>query len=548
MTDGSMRPPLRSMLRSLRAELQGPTTKTGLTQADPGAPASQDHIPVEQKLPVPGMLGVSFLTLAFVFLYLVLFMWPHVPLLAWGDQAIYLLDAARMAQGQMIYRDFFAFTTPGTQTVYFLLFKLFGVRAWIPDAMLIVLGLGVAWLCVVISARLMAGFSVVLPALLFLSLPFHEALDGTHHWYSTLAIMAALAVLIDQRTLPRLALAGVLCGLAACFTQSASLPVFGIAAFLVWEQRRNRGAFSSLLRQQAQLFGAFFITTITFCAYFVWKAGLANFYYCTVFFVFKFYPGDSFNTWRVYMTEIHRPHSLNDVASLAIFFFVHALLPMIYILFFVRYRWQARDRPREAWDRLMLVGLVGSFLFLSIAPSPSYLRLCAVSPPALILLAWFVGYPAKVERLALSCLWVAALGAFIVEPLARQSGWRAYLHLPTGRTAFIGAQDFEEDRWVFGRVHPREYFFGDPGMCFTLDLTPAGPVDFIRPTDYTRPEQVRDLLDALERHKVRFIMWYSGLDAPAAHDHLGPLRSYLRLRYHLAKTFPSGHQFWLRNE
>jgi hypothetical protein len=221
---------------------------------------------------------------------------------------------------------------------------------------------------------------------------------------------------------------------------------------------------------------------------------------------------------------------------------------MIYILFFVRYRWQAQSRPREAWDRLMLVGLVGSFLFLSVAPSPSYLRLCAVSPPALILLVWFVGYPAKVERLVLSCLWAAALGAFIVEPLARQTGGRAYLDLPTGRTAFVTTQDFEEDRWVLERVHRPEYFFGDPGMCFALDLRPAGPVNFIRPTDYTRPEQVRDLLDALERHKVRLIMWYSGLDAPAAHDHLGPLRAYLRLRYHLAKTFPSGHQFWLRNE
>ena len=147
MTDGSMRPPLRSMLRSLRAELHGRDAKAGLPQTNASAPAPRDRIAMEQRPRVSGMLRVSFLTLAFVFLYLVLFMWPHVPLLAWGDQAIYLLDAARMARGQTIYRDFFAFTTPGTQTVYFLLFKLFGVRAWIPDAMLIVLGLGVAWLC-----------------------------------------------------------------------------------------------------------------------------------------------------------------------------------------------------------------------------------------------------------------------------------------------------------------------------------------------------------------------------------------------------------------
>ena len=346
--------------------------------------------------------------------------------------------------------------------------------------------------------------------------------------------------------------AGVLCGLAACFTQSAGLAVFGIAAFLVWENRQKRGAVSSLCRKGAWLLGAFLITITTFCAYFAWRAGIVNFVYCTVLFVLKYYPADRFNTWRVYMTEVHRPHSSNDLASLAIFFFVHALLPMIYILFFVRYRWQAQNRPREAWDRLMLVGLVGSFLFLSIAASPSYRRLCAVSPPALILLVWFVGYPAKVERLALSCLWVAALGAFIVEPVARQTGWRRYLDLPTGRTAFVLTQDFEEERWVFERVHPREYFFGDQLICFALDLRPAGPVDFIRPTDYTRPEHAQGVLEALERHKVRLVRWYSGLDASdsgtKAGDHLSPLRSYLRSHYHVAKTFPGGDELWLRNE
>ena len=135
-----------------------------------------------------------------------------------------------------------------------------------------------------------------------------------------------------------------------------------------------------------------------------------------------------------------------------------------------------------------------------------------------------------------------------MEPLARQTGWRAYLDLPTGRTAFTGEVDYDKERWASERVHSPEYFFGDQLLCFVLGLGPAGPVDFIRPTEYTRPEQVRDLLEALERHKVRLIMWYSGLDALAAGDHLDPLRAYLRLHYHLAKTFHGGDQFWLRNE
>ncbi|PYV20173.1 MAG: hypothetical protein DMG27_23700, partial [Acidobacteria bacterium] len=92
------------------AGLHGRAGKTGLTQANPAAPSPQDHIPAEPRPLVRGMLRVWFFVLAFVFLYFELFIWPDTPLLAWGDQAIYLLDATRMARGQTIYRDFFAFT------------------------------------------------------------------------------------------------------------------------------------------------------------------------------------------------------------------------------------------------------------------------------------------------------------------------------------------------------------------------------------------------------------------------------------------------------
>ncbi len=416
---------------------------------------------------------VWFLLAALAFLYLSLFIPPSTPIYSAGDSSVYLLNATRMFEGESIYRDFFQFTLPGTELFYLALFKLVGPRVWIPNVTLIVLGLGLTALIMYVSRRVLTGWIAFLPALLFLTFVYWQWLDPSHHWFSTLMVMGALAVLIERRTLARLALAGAICGLATFFTQMKGVTGWlGVAVFLLWERRHTQEKSRFLLVKELTLLTTFAVTLATASAYFIWNAGWQRFLYCAVEFGIRYYPADSFNTWRVYMTEVHRPHSLNDLASLAIFFFVHALLPMIYILFFVRYRCQAQDRPREAWDRLMLVGLVGSFLFLSIAPSPSYRRLCAVSPPALILLVWFVGYPAKVERLALSCLWVAALGAFIVEPLARQTGWRAYLHLPTGRTAFIGAQDFEEDRWVFERVHPREHFFGDPGMCFTLDLTP----------------------------------------------------------------------------
>src|SRR5207244_1073371 len=83
-----------------------------------------------------------------------------------GDVTVYLLNAARMLEGQAIYKDFFQYTTPGTELVYFVLFRLFGPRAWIPNAMLFALGLSVTWLSIAISRKLVLGWLPFLSALL----------------------------------------------------------------------------------------------------------------------------------------------------------------------------------------------------------------------------------------------------------------------------------------------------------------------------------------------------------------------------------------------
>jgi hypothetical protein len=133
-----------------------------------------------------------------VFLFLQTFILPNVPRIANGDQGIYLSLAARMLDGQLMYRDFDHFTLPGTSVLYLVLFKLLGVRAWIAPAMLIVVGVSIAWLIIRLSENVMSGLIVFLPALLFLTLPFAGFLDATHHWYSVLAGTAALLVVIKK--------------------------------------------------------------------------------------------------------------------------------------------------------------------------------------------------------------------------------------------------------------------------------------------------------------------------------------------------------------
>ena len=496
---------------------------------------------------------ITFITISALFVYLQVFILPGTPRLATGDQAIYLHHASRMLDGQLIYRDYDHFTFPGTDVLYTTLFRLFGVRAWIPQAMLMVIALSMLWLILFISRKMLSGNLVYLPAALFLVLPFSSYLDATHHWFGLVAATASLAVLLEDRNCLRLVCAGVLIGVATFFTQSMALLMPGCAAFLVWEQRRENQAWTSVVWKVSSLLLGF-VGAISACmSYFVWKVGFKAIFYYTVVFVVKNYPADWFNNWRVYLTGRPQLHSWTTWFDLPAFVLIHLIVPYIYVVFFIVQASQ-KDQPRELRQRLVLVSVMGLFLFLTVASAPAYSRLYVVSPPAILLAVWLLSTTSKWKQVALQLAWMTVLVMLIARPLMMQLRWRAYLDLPTGRTAFLDPVLYEKCSWMLQRTKPEEYFFGDHLLSFTLRLRNSGRVPFLRPTAYTTREEVEDAVNGLEKFHVRFVSWYIGLDREkdaALHpegNHLAPIRQYLHDHYHLAKMFANGDQIWKRND
>ena len=493
---------------------------------------------------------VPFILLACgAFVYLQVFVFPATPRVAIGDQSIYLHNAVRMYEGQLIYRDYDYFTLPGTDVVYFVLFKLFGVRAWIPQMMLLLAGVVSAWLSIKITARLMSGAAVFLPAFLFLTLPFASYLDATHHLYNVLAAISALALVIEERTATRLAWAGVLWGLGTCFAQSLVLGPVAFGLFLIWEHYRKKETWGALLKKESYLLASYVATVAAFSAYFVWQVGLKPFLYYTVTFVAKYFSAYGSNTWRTYMVGHPSVHEWANWPDLITWPLIHFLTPLVYILFFVRYWREERLRPEEPWERLMLVNVTGLCLFLSIASAPAWNRLYTVSLPALIMLVWFLSSPFKLERSLRRILWTTVLVLAIARPIVTQTRWRAFLDLPTGRTAFFDPGVYEETKWVLARTHPSEYFFGDQLLGFDLRLRNPTRVAFVTPYAFTRPDEVLNVVQALEDHQVRFVGWYHGLDDPtdAQGNYLGPLRAYIQSHYHVAGSFGNGTNIWERS-
>src|SRR6516225_3580696 len=97
----------------------------------------------EFRRPVPGFwifIGSA------IFCWFSLFRLSGTPIWTGGDQTMWLEDGQRMLFGEVLYRDFFQMTFPGTELLYYWAFRLFGLRTWIPGALLVVTGATLTWL------------------------------------------------------------------------------------------------------------------------------------------------------------------------------------------------------------------------------------------------------------------------------------------------------------------------------------------------------------------------------------------------------------------
>jgi hypothetical protein len=206
----------------------------------------------------------------------------------------------------------------------------------------------------------------------------------------------------------------------------------------------------------------------------------------------------------------------------------------------------------------MLLSVVGLFLFVGVAFAASWLRLCSVSLPGMIVFVWFVKSSGKPSKAFTYLLWAVGAAIFVGQSVIAQVDWRAYLNTPAGRVAFQEPDVYEKFRWLRDRTRPGDYIWqaSDCSLYYLLHLQNPAPVSFVTATGYTRPEQVRDVVAALGRSRPRFVLWTVWLDVPRFGSRelfdfqvLAPIRAYLRAHYHLVRSFgaPDYEQVWERN-
>ena len=460
----------------------------------------------------PGIAGAGWYVLLGSGLYLCLNLISlrGAPFLLGGDEQVFWMNALRMLQGELIYRDFFEFTPPGTDLVYLGAFALLGPRIWVPNVVQLVLGVSLACLCFHLARSIMKTAEAAVAAALFLVLLFGKWLDATHHWFSLLAVMAAVAVMMRGSSAPRVLVCGVLLGLASFFTQTRGIgAAVGFAAFLTWDGNHRRVNWRSQFGQLLQLSTAMILTWLVLSTYFIYELGISKLFYFQVMYVLEhvsrsaqrlLYPGEQEPlAWPFHYQLI---------------FFAQ---PLIYAISLWRCR-RAAVRGFAFDARVALLALVGAGMFLEVAQSPNWLRVDCIAMPAVILLVWLVsgaaeGLPAyaRLRTYAIALTAIGLIGVSAHQVWARNIARPLVLDLPAGRSA-VTALAGEKLTWLARRTTPGELFFQARYQSLYLPLQLRDPAfDFL--DRYTSPEFVALDLRQLAARRARYILW-SPLDRP----------------------------------
>jgi hypothetical protein len=463
-----------------------------------------------------------------------------------GDQTFFWMNAQRMLYGEQAYKDFFQFTPPGADVFYFCLFKMLGPRVWVTNGAVLALGVALCYVCFNLAGKIMDRGLGLLASFLFLVLVYGRQPNGTHHWFSVLAVMCAVAINWEQRNKAGTLFAGALLGLASFFTQTRGvMAVLAFLTFFIWKRFRTGSPLRDLLWNQFVLVFGFAAMLLIMSAHFIATAGLKRLWYFQVTYVGRY---------MVHGLQIHElglpaPIAVGTLPQLAPYLAVYVLLPAIYAIVLTKC-WQDRADPSPHREQVELLAILGSFLLVEVALSINWLRLFSVSMPGFILLGWIVGQTDKGRRNLIVIMWLFLCILGVREIWSQQYHAPKIAVLPGGRIA-TSPQTYEKLEWVRQHTTPSQFFFQAawPGVYLPLQLRNPAFADAVETNRQTRPEFIEMTVRQLEARRVQFVQWSVRLDHAddqATREAIAPLRGYLQDRYLPVHTFSDQDVIWER--
>ncbi|MFT3746431.1 MAG: hypothetical protein QM785_19325 [Pyrinomonadaceae bacterium] len=497
-----------------------------------------------------------------VFVYLLVFKLPFTPFLNEVDHHMFLYEGMRLFDGDVMYRDFFQFTFPGSQAWYWLMFSIFGLKYWILSATIVAIAVGSAWTCLKVSREVIGGNLFVIPTLLFIFFGFRwDGLDGTHRMFSPIFLMLAIWILLRRNDLKGFLLAGSFCAIASFFTQQRGVYVVAaIAVFLVADGLNSGKKLSETAWSIGAVAGSFLAALAVLCSYFIIAAGSGNFFAATLEYPAKYYHYAVYNNFGILALDLNSSFQIVDFSSAfsaaASLFYLFGL-PLSLLFFWIVFLLKRKQHDWQYSRGIVLVALIGSVLTFTIT-APNTSRLFQIAMPGLIVFVWLISYAKERFGFAAKTL-IAATACFVllsfIQAIRVQTFPHQLLETPSGKLAYNPSPIIDKRyKWLMERTKPGDLVFEayQPYIYFPLLLRNPGRYGQIWDSNYTRPEHVAETIADLAAKRPRYILWNNDYNKPpearSAGDHTAPLAEYLQQNYRPASDvieIPEGRiQIW----
>lgn len=223
--------------------------------------------------------------------------------LTW-DEGTVLYDSLRMANGEVLYRDFFEFQGPVFFELFAALFRWFGASLPAAQGLQVLLNaLSAMFLCIVV-ARLAGPLVAFAASVIFITLIVPIWPYAYPHWVALLFVHAALALLPNERPVWwRTALAGACFGLSIATIQSLGVAALAscavtLVASSVAERRWRAGSSAAL-----QLIGGAATVILAFAASAASKGALRDLWWSMFEWTFAHYRGINSTTYAAFLVD-----------------------------------------------------------------------------------------------------------------------------------------------------------------------------------------------------------------------------------------------------
>ena len=487
------------------------------------------------------------------YLYVSLFSLSGTPYFRTGDQSYFWTYASRLLSGQIFLKDFHQFTPPGTDLIYAAVFHSFGVSLHTINWTIVSLGVALAFATYCCARSILPPSRAALAALLFVVLIYGDRMDATHHWFSSLANLFAIAFLLPRRTAGRIVAAGIFLAFAAFCTQTrGAAGLIACSATFCFEWKNRQISARTLGSRMALLLGVTLAAWLALSWHFIAQAGLANYWHEQVLYLQN---DANFPTGFLvppFTWSAHPQALITLLDRIAIYLLLLLVCPWVAYLCLRR-----RSEAPANSTALFLLSSLGTLEMLEVVTALNWNRMAAAAVPSIILAVYLVGSgKAERRRVVVASLWLILATLVLAKTIPIQLHHYSQVNLPTG-PALLQNEDAEEVLWLVHHTNPADFFFeaANTRLYAPLDLRNPTPVDVLTTTKITLPYWATEVVQGLEQSRTRYILWseHSGIGSvkqmhTTPHDHLDPLRSYIQTKYARIQIFANGDEIWERRD